>query len=109
MEENRNGERTTEKKIPGGKYIKLSISITDGSIAGVSISGDFFVYPERYIEELEDKLVGLLAVPDVVLAKLDEHKNNFKETVEFIGLNHDDIAQLIIESLSNSGQIKNYH
>jgi hypothetical protein len=101
------GNRCTEKKIPGGKYIKIKIQISDGAISGVTISGDFFVYPEHYIEDLEQALIGLSTDTTSVLAKLDEHRNNFPEPVDLIGIGHEDISSLLFECLSPDGPSSN--
>ena len=103
------GEHFIEKKIPGGKYIKISINIVDGMISGVSISGDFFVYPEHYIEDLENKLVGLSADPSEVKAKLADHNDNFDEPVDFIGLEYNDISQILVECLTKARPVANFH
>ena len=47
-------------KAPGG-LIRATTEVEDGVIAGVSISGDFFFFPEEKLVELEAALVGVQA------------------------------------------------
>ena len=109
MERIRSGEHFVEKKIPGGKYIKISISITDGTISGASITGDFFIYPENYIEDLEKELIGLPADPARVIVGLDDYNNNFDEPVDFIGLGYSDISQILVECLTKARSLYDFH
>jgi len=45
-------------KAPGG-LIRLTAEVRDGVIAAVSISGDFFFFPEERLSDLEAALVGV--------------------------------------------------
>ena len=49
-----------EFKAPKG-VIKVELELTDNAISQVSISGDFFMYPEDALERLEEALVGVKA------------------------------------------------
>ncbi len=49
-----------EFKAPKG-VIKVSLALTEGVISEVRISGDFFMYPEEALDELERMLVGAKA------------------------------------------------
>ena len=45
-------------KAPGG-LIRATTEVQDGVIAGVSLSGDFFLYPEERLADLETSLTGV--------------------------------------------------
>jgi len=49
-----------EFKAPKG-VIKVELELTDGIISCISLSGDFFMYPEDALERLERALVGVKA------------------------------------------------
>ena len=46
------------EKIPGGKLLRVKIDYNK-VIRDVSITGDFFLYPEEAIEKIESALFGL--------------------------------------------------
>ncbi len=56
-----------EFKAPKG-VIKVELELTDDAISHVSISGDFFMYPEDALERLEQALVGVKADRGSLLA-----------------------------------------
>jgi len=78
------------KKIKGGKTVKIDLEITDdGRIHDIIISGDFFVYPQETLEELESKLKG---------RSLEEAKSilkEYSEKVTVLGFTLDDVAELL--------------
>ena len=45
-------------KIPEGKLVKVFLEFENEKIVGVKIFGDFFLYPETGIEEIEKALKG---------------------------------------------------
>lgn len=47
-----------ELKIPGGKLVRAHISVEDGKIRRIIITGDFFLHPEDVLEQLEERLLG---------------------------------------------------
>ena len=49
-----------EFKAPKG-VIKVELELTNDAISKVSISGDFFMYPEDALERLEQTLLGIKA------------------------------------------------
>jgi hypothetical protein len=56
-----------EYKAPKG-VIKVELGLAEGKISHVSISGDFFMYPEEAIDELERRLEGVDAKREALLA-----------------------------------------
>lgn len=47
-----------EYKVEGGKMIRVQLSKRDSKIENIKITGDFFLHPEKFIEELERALLG---------------------------------------------------
>ena len=70
-------------KVPNGKLLKIFLEYNEqvNTIDKISITGDFFIYPEEAIEMMENELVnvtldkeGLFAKTIVVL--FEQEKNN---------------------------------
>jgi lipoate-protein ligase A len=47
-----------EYKVEGGKLVKAQVEKGDGWILRVKITGDFFIHPEEFLEELEEALAA---------------------------------------------------
>jgi hypothetical protein len=45
-------------KVPGGKLVKVKLSIASEAIDQVRILGDFFLHPEETILAIEESLLG---------------------------------------------------
>ncbi|MDI6819450.1 MAG: lipoate protein ligase C-terminal domain-containing protein [Candidatus Hodarchaeaceae archaeon] len=56
-----------EFKAPKG-LIKVEVELAGDKISRVSISGDFFMYPEEALERLEEELIGVRAERESLLA-----------------------------------------
>ena len=61
--------RYAEFKAPKG-VIKVELELTGDKISRISLSGDFFMYPEEAIEKLEQALVGVKVVKENLMAAL---------------------------------------
>lgn len=48
--------------------IKVELELAGGAISRISFSGDFFMYPEDAIEQLEGALTGIKADKESLLA-----------------------------------------
>ena len=48
----------SEYKVAGGKLLRVQLSEKDGRIRQVKITGDFFLHPETFIENMEEDLAG---------------------------------------------------
>ena len=60
-----------EFKAPKG-VIKAEVEVTDGRISKLSLSGDFFMYPEDALEQLERRLIGVPVGRENLLAVVKE-------------------------------------
>lgn len=47
-----------EYKVKGGKLIRVHLTIENGKIKHIKITGDFFLHPEDVIEDIERALRG---------------------------------------------------
>lgn len=45
-------------KVPGGKLLRVEVEHEAGVVKRVKLTGDFFLYPEDAIGEIERSLVG---------------------------------------------------
>ncbi|WP_269940037.1 lipoate--protein ligase family protein [Arthrobacter sp. HY1533] len=65
-----------EYKVHGGKLVVVDLSVHDGHLAGVRVSGDFFLEPDEALEDINAALNGLPAdlpaagIADAVTAAL---------------------------------------
>ena len=50
-----------EYKVPGGKLVVVDLAVTDGLLADVRISGDFFLEPDTALDAINQALCGLRA------------------------------------------------
>ncbi len=45
-------------KVPGGKLLRVEVEHEAGIVKRVELTGDFFIYPEESLAELEKALAG---------------------------------------------------
>jgi len=90
-----------ELKVIGGKLIRISFLLEDNKIFNMKITGDFFLYPEEGIEELERRLNGIEAkakkIQEIIIGF-------FNEGFVIVGAKSDDFTKaiLIAKNTSNS-------
>ena len=53
-----------EYKVPGGKLVVVDLDIVEGRLAGVRLSGDFFLEPDDALEAIDAALTGMAADTD---------------------------------------------
>jgi len=59
-------------KVPNGKLLKIFVDDHDGAITSIRITGDFFVYPETRIEEVEKALLGCKVDAEALTKRLQD-------------------------------------
>ena len=59
-------------KVPNGKLLKIFLEEKDGAIATIKITGDFFMYPEQRVEEIEAALAGIARSGEKIRARLED-------------------------------------
>lgn len=90
----KNGILRGEIKVKNGKLLKCKIELEDNLIKNIKITGDFFMYPEEKIEELEKMLKGIAFNKE----GLDKKISKFFENVEIIGASKEDFVKVILEA-----------
>jgi lipoate-protein ligase A len=83
--------KQTMHKAPGG-LIRASTEVRDGVVANVSLSGDFFFYPEEKLSELEATLA------DVPIEEVEQTIARFYEEhdIKSPGVTPVDFAQAVV-------------
>jgi lipoate-protein ligase A len=56
-----------EYKVPGGKLVVVDLSVVDGHLAQVQVSGDFFLEPDSALDTIDAALHGLPSDADEAL------------------------------------------
>lgn len=86
-------------KVPNGKLLKIFLEFNEknNSINSISITGDFFAYPEEAIEVMENKLKNTLLNREILLEKINFVIKNYN--IEFIGLNAEGLTEGILMCL----------
>lgn len=83
-------------KEPNGKLIKIFLTYnpTLNSIDAITISGDFFAYPEESIQQIECKLQGKPFDKNTVYQVISQFVLDNK--VEFIGISPESITEAMM-------------
>ena len=84
-------------KVPGGKMLKIQLSMSGEIIDKITIMGDFFLHPEETVLILEDKLKGLKPDRDILIKTIQDVLE--KNSALLIGAEAKDIAEAIIMAL----------
>ncbi len=74
------------------KLLKVSLEHDGDRLQSVAIHGDFFLYPEDAISDLENRLQGL----PLERASLEATISAFAATVQVFGFNAPDLASAIL-------------
>jgi hypothetical protein len=93
---------SVEKKVQGGKYLKVTLDITNNVITGCSITGDFFVFPETFIEQVEKSIINKKAEAELIREELLVFIETKGNEVEFVGVEFEDIEQMVLECVAKS-------
>src|SRR3546814_2597762 len=87
-----NGPVHGEYKVPGGKLVVVDLSIVDGRMTAVQVSGDFFLEPASALDAIDAALEGLpadtgeAALAAAVTATLDRETQLFGITPEGVAV-----------------------
>ena len=87
-----------EYKVPGGKLVAAETTVESGLIKKVKISGDFFMYPEATIIDLEEAITGT-CVEDLESTIIDFFESR---TTQLIGVGPNDFIHVIRLSLASA-------
>jgi len=83
-------------KVPNGKLLKIFLEYDEKSnlINELSITGDFFAYPEEAIELMENKLKNTLLEREHLLKNIRSIIK--KSNIQFIGLDAEGLTEGIL-------------
>ncbi len=90
-----------EYKAPKG-LIRVTVKVIEGVIEDIRIAGDFFIYPEDFVYELEQRLRGLKADPGAVEKIIEDLF--LSERVESVGASVDDFKITITNAVREAGE-----
>jgi len=91
-------EGIAKQKVPGGKLLIIKVSFGD-SIESVRILGDFFVYPESAVQEIETSLKGVDSkASEVSIAEL-VGSVAVRCNAEMVGVTPEAIAQTLRKAI----------
>lgn len=87
-------------KVPNGKLLKIFLEAEDRKIQSVQITGDFFMYPEEKISELNNVLQGHELNEEKLKETIDAF---FKDNeVELFGVDAESIATTILAAVQSN-------
>lgn len=83
-----------EYKVAGGKLVRTTVTIENGVIRDIKLTGDFFIHPEDFIDELEKTLRGMPLNEYAIV----EHIRTLtsKKGAILIGVSPEDFAKCIM-------------
>jgi len=92
------------EKVQGGKLVGIDVWVENGVIAKAKITGDFFLYPEETVTDLENALVGVQEKFDWVetekkLLALVQQKN-----IQLVGVNTGAVLSVLFKALSGEAR-----
>ncbi|MGC8995620.1 MAG: lipoate protein ligase C-terminal domain-containing protein [Thermoplasmata archaeon] len=83
-----------EKKTKKG-LIRVKVFVENNTIKDITIEGDFFIYPEDKIWELEEYLKSTPIDENIIKEKVNE----IMKDAEFVGSNLSDFYDVIINAV----------
>lgn len=83
-----------EYKVAGGKLVRATVTIESGIIREIKLTGDFFIHPEDFIEELEEALKGMPLNEDAIIECIKNLAS--KRGTILIGVSPEDFAKCIM-------------
>ncbi|MDN5781081.1 MAG: biotin--protein ligase [Luteimonas sp.] len=93
-----------EYKVPGGKLVVVDFTIVDDRLAGMQVSGDFFLDPDSALDAINKALEGLPAQTDEArLAAIV--RTALGPDAQLFGFSPEAIAVAVRRALDPSGAI----
>lgn len=86
-----NNEKKAILKKPGEKLLRVTVHPDGDRIGSVRLSGDFFIYPEETVFDIESCLVTLEPEPRAIIAAVEQvvhHRN-----IQMVGISPATIAE----------------
>jgi len=96
-------EGKSSRKVPGGKLVRTTVRY-DEEVESVEITGDFFLYPEDAIDEVEDAFLGAPVDEDEVGLSERAEEALLEAEAELVGVGPDDVA-LAVKQAIEEGEV----
>jgi lipoate-protein ligase A len=93
-------DRMAERKVKGGKLVRVKAAVEGRTLTEVRIEGDFFVHPEEGLAKMEVALIGLNTSGILRSAETALTETMTKEGLTVIGFAPGDVAELLEEICS---------
>ncbi len=90
-----------EYKVPGGKLVVADVEVSDGRLAAVRISGDFFLEPDEALDSITAAVTGLPADSDAERLAT-AIRSGLAEDVAMIGFSPESVAITIRRALGHA-------
>ena len=88
-----------EYKVPGGKLVVVDLDRRDGRLAGVQVSGDFFLEPDSALDAINAALEGVPA-DSSELALAERVREALGDGASFYGLTPEGVAIAVHRALA---------
>lgn len=88
-----------EYKVPGGKLVVVDLAVTNGLLADVRISGDFFLEPPEALTAINQAVTGLPAEADDAQIA-NAVRSALPEGAEMFGFSPEAIAVVVRRALA---------
>ncbi|AGG89842.1 biotin--protein ligase [Rhodanobacter denitrificans] len=92
-----------EYKMPGGKLVVIDLTVREGRLADVQLSGDFFLEPDSALEAINRALEGQPALADEA-ALAAAVKQELSPDVMMYGLSPEAIAVAVRRALHREAE-----
>ncbi len=90
-----------KQKVKEGKVVKVDVEVDfDEIIKNIKITGDFFIHPEDFLEEIENSIIGLGRNAGLESITSNIQKTTAGKDIQMIGISPDSIAILVREALA---------
>lgn len=96
-----------EYKVPGGKLLVADITVHDGQLAGVRLSGDFFLEPDEALEAIDRGLEGASVNSDAN-ALSERIQRALPAGTEMVGLSVPAIATVVRRALARASDWRDH-
>jgi lipoate---protein ligase len=97
-----------EYKVPGGKLVAADVSVADGKLASVTISGDFFLEPDEALESINGILIGFPADTDAA-ALTAAVQTVIGPEVTMVGFSPESVAIAVRRALGRATSWSDHH
>jgi lipoate-protein ligase A len=94
------GDVQGERKVPGGKLVRVAARVEDGRLVDVVVSGDFFLEPDEALERIRGALDGVpVEMPfDALTARVAEAADG----AVLLGFEPRDVALTVLRALGRA-------